>query len=410
MNKLLARHSLIAGSGAIFIICLLAFFVVGCKNDTTPSLFDPNVQGRPSPTISGVTPPNSGLAGVTVLTITGTNFSSVKEEDLVYFDGAPGEVQEASANQLKVKPPIVVKDSIKIKVAVLGAELYSNAVLYRLDAASAEFGGFTSFDEPWAVTCDATGNLYVSLITRGAGVGVKKLTAAGVVSDYSPVFSSQINRWTGMKFGPGGYLYAVTTRNIIFRMNPGGGSASIWLMGGGLGTLYDLDFDAQGNIWTGGSGTAIYEVKQDKTVKSFPFTGDIRSIRVYSGALYVAAKIDTTWKIMRFPIAGDNLGTGEEYFNFTSSSFGSGGSGAYAITLNTDGDMYVGTDALAALVVVHPNKTAESLYPGVISPQAMFLAWGDGPNLYATRRGISVPNAVLKINTLKTGAPYYGRQ
>ena len=92
----------------------------------------------------------------------------------------------------------------------------------------------------------------------------------------------------------------------------------IWVTGSSIGNIYDLDFDASGNLWAGGNNPAIYRIKQDKSVKQFPFTCNARSIRVYDGYLYVGGKVDTTEGVWRAQIINsDSLGAFEKYFDFS---------------------------------------------------------------------------------------------
>jgi hypothetical protein len=390
---------------------VLAGLLAGCKEDAPPSLWDPGHVSGPPPTVTGVDPPTNALAGVTMLTINGTNFSPALTGNLVFFDLTAVPVVQASSTQLRVKAPNLPKDSIQVKVAALGSDLFSPGFLYRLFlAADAGIGNLAASEEPFAVECDAAGNLYVSIVASNLGIGVKKITPAGVRSDYSPAFNpTTVASWRGMKFGPAGAIFAVAGRNIIFQIPPGGGASTVWLSGSGLGTLSDLDLDANGNIWAGGAATSLFRVKQDKTVKAFPFVATVRSVRVYSGYLYVGGKKDSLEKIWRFPIdAADSLGAVEEYFNL-STIYGPNSFGPYALTFDTDGNMYVGTNAPAGMLLVRPNKSYEDMYTGILEGQTVCLSWGDGVNLYQSRSGTTSKKTVVKINAQKTGAPYYGR-
>ncbi len=394
---------------AVFALAIL--LLSGCKNEITPSLYDPNYKGSPTPVISSINP-TSGLAGVTVFTITGSNFSAVKEENIVLFESITAQILTASTTQLTVKAPDLSKDSVRVKVTVLGAQQFSNTVLCKLEPAVAEFANIAAIGEPWGIACDKDGNVYVSLMSGGIGVGVKKFTPTGVLSDYSPVLTG-VPRWVTLKIGPGGYLYASRQLAALYRIPPGGGPATLWLTpASGVGQIYDFDFDAQGNLWGGGNGVAIYRVKldPDKSVKAFPFSGNVRSVRVYAGYVYVAANVAGADKIWRFRIiSSDSLGGAETYFDF-SAQYGVSGAGAYAITFSSDGDLYVGTDGPDGVIVVHADKSWEPLYPGLLKPQALLFAWGKGSELYITRSGTVASHTVIRVNTQKTSAPYYGRQ
>ncbi|MDQ7053702.1 MAG: hypothetical protein Q9P14_12720 [candidate division KSB1 bacterium] len=73
--------------------------------------------------------------------------------------------------------------------------------------------------------------------------------------------------------------------------------------------------------------------------------------------------------------------------------------------------MYVGTNAPEAIFVVHPDGSFEPLYPGVIEPETYAMVWGNGQYLYVNRRNVdATKKKIIRINMLKNGAPYFGRQ
>jgi hypothetical protein len=399
-----------------FLLCCAVVVLLqpGCKTDPPPGLYDPSYVSGPQPKVTSIDPAANALAGVTALTINGSNFSATPGNNLVFFDNVRVSLTSATTTQLKFKAPILPKDSIKVKVAVQGSDLFSEVFLYNLGlAADEKFGNFASGEEPVGMDCDASGNLYVSMLANGLGIGVKKFTTAGLRSDYSPAFSGAVASWRGMKVGSGGAIFAVAARAIVFRIPPGGGAAGVWTSGSGLGNLYDLDFDANGNLWTGGpstaSGAGIFRIRPDKAVRAFQFAGTVRSVRVFNGYLYVGGKRDSLEKVWRYPfVATDSLGAEEEYFN-VSTRYGANTFGVYAITFSNDGDLYVGTDAPDGILLVHPDKSSEPYYPGIITPHTVAMAWGSGSRLYQSRGGLSTTKTVVDINALKTGAPYYGR-
>lgn len=397
---------------ALCACAIVAGMLVGCKEDPPPSLYDATAASGPQPKIAAIAPAGGGLAGVTSLTITGENFNTVPANNLVFFDDVVAPVLQATATQLQLKAPILIKDSIKVKIAVLRSDLYSTPYLYNLTAATDEkFGGISASDEVVSIEADTAGNIFASMLVSGVGSGVWKFSPEGVqgAAAYSPAFSSGVASWRGMKFGAGGAIFCVAGRAIIFRIPPGGGASAVWTSGSGLTNLNDLDFDQNGNMWAGGGpATSIFRIKQDKTVQAFPFVGTVRSVRVYNGYLYVGGKRDSLEKVWRFQISGDNLGTEEEYFN-VSSVYGANSSGVYGLSFDTDGDMYVGTDAAAGILLVHPNKASEPYYPGLLKPSTTYLTWGKGAFLFQARGGTVNTKTMVKINTLKTSAPYFGR-
>ncbi len=404
----------------VLILAFLALASAGCNEEPPPSAFDPDyISPRPQPVITLISPP-AALANVTQLTITGDHFDPNPDNNLVFFDNVHVPVQSATATELHLKAPDLPKDSISVKIGVYKAYLYSEPYLFRLGLAALEIGNLQPTEFPVAVEADTGGNTYLSV----AGVpvstsGVFKITPSGSRSLYSPLFSPTVATWRGMKFGWGGVLYCVAARNIIFQIPPGGGAPSIWLSGNatnGLTDLYDLDFDPKGNIWAAGPTTGVsqanhvFRITQDKSVLSFPFSGLIRTIRVFDGYLYVGGARDGLQKVWRLPIvSADSLGAEEEYVNF--SSIVSRGT-VTAITFDTDGDMYVGTDIAEGIVVIHPDRSHEPLYPGVVYPATAALTWGSGTDLFQSRTSnvANTPSALVKINSLKAGAPYFGRR
>ena len=391
-------------------VVAIAGLWMGCKEDPPASLYDPSYVSGAQPKVTGILPATGALAGVTTLTISGQNFSAVAGDNLVFFDKTVAPVLTATTTTLTVKAPNLPKDSIQVKIAVSKADLFSETVLYKLNlAVNDKFANFPSGEEGVGVECDASGNLYVSMLASGAGIGIKKFTPAGVRSDYSPVFGATVSNWRAMKFGPGGQMFTVAGRNIIFRVPAGGGTSAVWLSGSGLTPLSDLDFDANGNLWTSGPSGNVFRVKQDKSVQLFPFTGLARALRVFNNAVYVGGKRDSLEKVWRFPITGtDSLGAEEEYFNL-SSVYGANSYGVTALTFSADGDLYVGTDGSAGILIVHPNKTSESFYPGLIKGGTSSLTWGNGVDFFQSRNALPGPAAAVKINAQKAGAQYFGR-
>jgi hypothetical protein len=133
--------------------------------------------------------------------------------------------------------------------------------------------------------------------------------------------------------------------------------------------------------------------------------GNVRSVRVFGGFLYFAARTEAGEKIWRAGISPTGLGTPEVYFDFGS---------AYpavtplAITFSSDGFLYIGTNSPDGVVVVTPAKSASApfgAYHASFGTGVNYFAWGGGDNLYA-----STSNGILLRFWVrgKTGAPYFG--
>ncbi len=400
----------------------IIFLINGCENNYPDSLWDPNYMSKPDPQISNVQPEQNAFAGIDEIRIIGQNFSTVIEENLVYFDGVPADIISASETELVVKAPNVISDSILVQVSVQGAVLFGEYFPYPLQSAIFAVDKFDKNDDAYAIEYNpADSSLYLSLLidNKGDGNKIVRVSPDNERHDYSKTL---LDKASAMRFGPDGSLFYVNLLNVLCRVPPGGeesrNPAQIFSIL--PGAVFDLDFDSNDNIFCGGSGKAIYRVKSDDGANVTKATYDsitIRAVRVYDGYLYVAGKFSgnnpaipaqAIWKNEITSADGD-LGPNEVYYNWETGSYPN--SDITTITFSSDGDAYIGTNGAEVIDILHPDGSTEPLYPGVLSPQTYYLTWSDGIFLYANRRG-TVPEdkAILKINVLKEGAPYYGRQ
>jgi len=372
--------------------------VGGCDTGPAPSLYDPDAESAPAPVIDSIEPSGSALAGVDILTFTGQNFSANPSDNLVYFDDTRGEVLEASPTQLRVRPPNLPRPELQVRVAVLEAEDFSNSVSYRLDPAAERFSDIKGFEEPFAITSDAEGNIYVSLFSGGSSVGIKKIAPDGTRSD----FVETTFKWDALAFGPDGLLYAARGVRAIFRLPEGGSQETIIISDSNADRLTALAFDAQGNLWVGGNAVSLFRLAPDGSVAAFPFQANVRDLAVFDGFLYAVGSQDGTSKVWRFPLNSDGtLGAAEEYFDVTAAL----GADALALAVATNGDVFVGTNADDPVIVIAPDRTAEVLYPDIMEPAAISFAWGAGTSLYMTQGVTSATTPdLIRIETRRQGA------
>ncbi len=400
MNKMVYRIN-----NLLVLILFIALFS-NCGEDSTPSLFDPDAPQGATPQIAEVIPAGSTLSGIGQVTIKGQNFSSVPTENFVFFNDIRAEILSTSSTELTVKTPILVGE-VDLKIAVHKAELFSNIVKYTLLETVGEPVSFTETQAPWAITCDASENIYLSLVDGNAGQGVKKVTLDGEMSDYAPKGGETY--WAALKFGPNGILFGVRGVRAIFQIVAEGSAPATWAV---IPTttvkLADIDFDSELNMWAVGNNQEIFRIKPDKDIKGFPFVGDVRSVRIFNNYVYLAGERESSEKIWRLPIiSADELGPEEVYFDFSSAY---PGYLTKAITFDKNGDLYIGTDAPESIVLVHSDGSHEGLYPGLFHSSTISFAWGTGTYLYATREGsVDFPQTILKIQMLKESAPYFGR-
>jgi len=409
------------------LILLITLFITSCNEDPTASLEGYPSANLPTPVLASVNPSAQALAGVTVITITGSNFSTEAKNNLVYFNGVPGTTLNATPTQLTVKVPDVVSDSVIVKIAVIGAQDFSNVYQYKMLPAWEEYYQFDKIAEKnYGIILDNSNNLYVSFFSDAATLvgGIWKITPPPFDStsktQYIPKGNTQ--KFDNLRYGPGGQLYGARSARGIWKLVEGVGPGSPWVSSAlPTGTLISaIEFDNNQNLWALNDNDKIFKITQDGSVTTYNFTGNLRAVRIFNGDLYVAAfknNVEGVWKI---PItASSDLGSEELYFDI--SGIRALGTKITAMTFAADGDLIIGLDrGPNPLLVVKPNNAYEELYPGVIKANSvvsmywapnstsLFLVRGEEKNT-DTPPKIIVSQITLRVEMEKTGAPYYGQ-
>lgn len=399
---------------SLFTFAVFVFFS-SCKNDEVPSFYSNTPTGA-NPKITAVDPPNTAIAAVTPITITGENFLEDTSSVIVYFGEQVGKVLNASPTQLMVISPNV-SGSLKIKISTVVALQFSNSYDYLLEPAAEDF--YPEADDqnnkPASVIVDKLENVYSS----NFDIGVVQITPDGVSTLYSQKAGESF--LTTMRFGPGGDLYVARGLQGVFIIPNGGGvQNSPWVvLSPNTIKISQIEFDPIGNLWASGKNSSIYRLKPDKSYTSFPFNYNVTALRIFNDNgtiyLYLAAQQNSKTTIMRIPIdANGDPGSAEDYFDF---------SGNYGddflvndLTFAADGQMFLATDLPTPVVYVNTDKSTGVLYQDLLldSP-ALSLAWGNGNFLYYVRAQINdeegamlIPQTIVKLNLQKPGAHYYG--
>lgn len=382
------------------VVTLLLILAVGCDTTPGPTLYDEDRPFREDPVIAGIEPENAALAGIGTVTINGENFSEEPAENLVYFDDERVEVISASPTQLVVASPNLPGSGLSVRMSVVGSENFSNTVPYTLEPAVREVGDIADFEESFAITLDDEFNLYASIYANNASLGILRILPDGT----REVFSSAAVRWDAIEFGPDGQMYGVRNAGAIYRFPQEGGEPQTWANTGNRAVRFTaLTIDENGIIWVGGRGGSIYSADAAGTLTAFPFEGTVRSLVEFDGDLYALALVEGEYTVTRLAINNGTLGEAEPYFNLTEAM----GSSVIGLSLaaTEDGALIVGTNADDPLVLVEPDGTHETFYPGLIDPPAISLAWGEGTTLYLSRTDEpDNPSRILSINTQREGA------
>lgn len=415
--KILAKFSATLLSAAI--VAFLIIPVQGCKKDA-PSLFDPT--SLPGPVVDSLSPPGIALAGIDTITIYGKNFSPNPANDGVFFNSTLVNntgIYSASTTKLTVQAPAISGDTIYVRVFVIGAVDFSPTFRYALKPAIASFSTFASGEGAYGLCVGADGNLYASISNANLATkdeGIFMISSGGTRASTPYVLSTPGNvSWPSLKFGPGGYVYAVKGSRGAYKIAQGGTGSSVWLAIPS-GSLNDLDFDPSYNVWFGGGNiktgsdtTDIVTAQPSGTTTTFHFPGTVRGVRYFNGELYFAASVGSASQVWRASVAADVLGTPELYFDVASAYTGVSPV-IYGLTFSADGDMYLGVDAPDYLIIVHPGGAVSKPYQlyvssGVLASPCKSFAWA-GSTLYVS----TVSGTLLAIATGKQGAPYYGIQ
>jgi len=386
-----------------------------CTNDYPESVFNPDESFKPNPTITQMQP-DSAFAGIDEVIISGTNFSTVQDENLVYFNGTKVTILSSDANTLIVRAPNFSLDSVRVQVNVSGALNFAEFPKYKLIPAIIDYSDFDNYDEVYGLAMDNNENLFVSL--NSSPTSVVKVGTDQIRQDYTTTFKKS----SQMKYGPDGSLFYVYALKYLFRLNSDGTEDVPFAIL--PGKAYDLDFDQNQNLFCGGGDGGVYRVKMDKSSETkYQYTDVyIHALRVFNNYLYVGGTYSGTtdnikegvWRHEITSADGD-LGEKELVFDFDKSFVGYS---VLSLAFDVDGIMYIGSDAPEGIIVVNIDGTFHPLYEGVMEGEAYAMTWGNSNYLYvnrhhevnaSTEKEDEAKIRILRIDMRKTSAPYYGR-
>jgi len=391
----------------LIIFVLVALFIgFSCDTEEPDGIFDPNVEVDPDPVITSISPADSAWSVVQEITISGQNFKNNSIDNYVYFDGKLASIISSSQSELVVKSPNIVGDSILIQIAVSNAyEFAYYDKNYKLKSITEEYGQLDEYDNMKAIACDKDENVYVT-----ADNNVFIVEPDSSKKDFGTLMSIAA---TAMKVGPLSNLY-YCQGIAMFRMLSDGTSDAGWYIIF-PDNITDFDFDSDTNIYAGSDKGKIYSVDIANKTNSVLATLDsvnISSVRVFNSYLYVSGYYygsnsqHITNGVWRYQIVSGTLTNQEEYLNWDEYD----DSKINSITFDIDGYMYLSSTG-GDCITIYENGTLKPFYQGVIYPNTKKICWGNGKYLYAIRMASdNTSQRLIKINMLKNGAPYYGRQ
>ena len=397
---------------SLFRISPLALLLVlaACDTGEGTSLYDPNRATSSDPTIAAIAPNGLVLAGIDEVTITGSNFSATPDENLVFFGSAQAQVLSASPTELRVKAPNTPRENLPVRVAVRNAPNYSNTVPYSLTAAVTPFGDLSQSETAFGIAAGADGTLYVAIDSDGTRE-IATFAPDGT-RGATPYFSTRFD-FTTLALDPDGTLFATRGVFAAFRLPEGGTQETFGVISEGRPSLSALDIDTSGNLYVGGNngdGTrSIYRIAPDESITAYPLDGNVRALAWFDGALFAATTVAGVSQVLRLPAdASGDLGTPTVYADAAAL----GGAVATALAFAASGDLYVGTsEQVDPVIVVRPDGTAATLYPGVLTGPVARLAYGPDSALYMrtdvilnAENAVIQPSRLVRIETRQNGA------
>jgi len=385
---------------AIFLLLLL--LINGCKMDVAEPIWEKPFTNPPTPIITSIVPAQA-VAGVSIITINGENFSDATGINTVYFDNTVTEVISSTPTSIVVRRPNVATDSAVIKIVssqALSAVKYSP---YKVEQVVKRYGDFNENTTLNVVVTDNLENLYVI-----EGLNVHKINPNG---DKNVIATANRTAYDA-KVGPDGNLYLTGSNRAIDKVDVTTGEVSRWVqMPSGKNVRYG-DFDDNGNFYTGGNKTDLLVVESNLTIK--PAAGfysgfDILAVRAFNNFIYVAAKKSDyadTAKIYRHQIdATGNLGTQELVFDMRiTEDFSS--REIKGLTFSTAGIMFLATSAVNPIITFNlVDGTIDFLYKEILRPYCKSFCWGAGNFIYMVNGDATAGEewTVYQVNTGTTG-------
>ena len=396
------------------ILMSFCLFFFSCEEPDTPdSIWDENDQGGTTPIVNSVEPSQGAFAGIDTIMISGQHFSTNVSENLVYFNGLLGNVVNSTSSLISVVPPNLVSDSVQISVAVQGAFVFGKYEnLYSLNAAVVEYGPFDQFTDIYSLDLDRQENLIVSMnATPDAQFWI-------VDTDQdSAVWSSSLAKASGMKIGPTGSIYFVNYQRFLYRDEQGTAKENTEIFKRLNGNATDLDFDENGNLFLGGTGSTIDIVDiynegglTDGVLEAKNLdTLDIISLKVYNNFLYVlTTTVASDQAIYKMPILDNTGALGDLELVFDWSNYTNKEALALCFAFSEIGDILIGSDWASQPLTIIQNGSASGFYSTILTAPIVYMAWGNENYLYVINK-TDETNRVQKIDTRMAGAEYFGR-
>lgn len=403
------RCVIIASLMAVAILAIMP----GCKFDVTSSQWDQRSQQGVNDSITQIDPALEAKAGVNTITITGKNFASLPDSNIVYVSKIDGDkstviadILSSSSSYITIYRPNVVSDSCRFVIVSPKAYVVAQSGLYKIVPVLTKYGAFMDNRPLGVVAGDKDENLYVVYSIDST---IFKITPNG---QKAALKTKARHQAYGGKIGLDGKLYLMeNNKSVLDVVDVQADSSTILKVGANVKCG---DFDSQGNLFIAGSGSDLVTVAPDGTHKfSGSFASDaILDVRVYGDYVYLidTTKITTSIQRCKIDYVNHTVGSPELVIDWATT-------GQYAsrkltgITFSSDGKMYVATNSPDPILMVDLNtKNVSTLYKDILPSLCKQFFWGNGTYLYMITGNTSNPAVdwtVYRVDTGLNGAPSY---
>lgn len=405
----------------LFSVSFIFFLSNGCKDYKEPDIiYNPNtVDNTKNPVINSVTPSGTAIAGVREITILGDNFTTGDTTWVFVGANSSAIIKSITKTQIDLYRPTNFGNSLDIKVVVPSVDVVGKLSNYNIESPIDSLLIFrvgSGIPDFFAMDIDKNGTYWVCSPRE-----IDTVTADGLLfgtfKDKNNGLTTAFNSFTDMKFGRGGYLYTLVGRPDIYRISTKNSSIRPQIYATLPGNTSKLDFDANGNLYTGGN-TGLYVVTPNTdstgTNPTLPagYTGvTFIEIRVFNNYVYVA----DSKNLWRSSIDGNGgVGSQEQLVNLNNLS----GLESYAISsfnLDSDGIVYLclTNHPQYSLFVLESDGSVTPFYVDNIIPiNVKQILWGyNSRYLYLNRsKMVSSGMRIYRVGMKKAGATNYGRE
>jgi hypothetical protein len=418
----------------LFISCsiLMPVFFNACEKFEEPgTIYEPSTKSTTNdPAITGISPANVAVAGVSgrVIKIYGKNLGVKNGTDTnwVYIGGQRAIIKEIVPNtSITVARPVLSpgKYGTKIVLSVTDPNSIdtSSRVDYMIESPGALLGDYSSIVQTMmAVDIDNDENIYFV-----AGRQVWRNDISGVTLTQTLGTSNLVGDFRGTtdaRFGPGSpgkVLYIAVGKNYFYSIRVDTISTSIKSVKSSTlpAVVTKLEFDADGNMYAGGS-EGIFKINTtDGSVSAnLGYQGIvIKQIRIFDNNIYVA---DST-HIWKSQLGGSTLDKGNPVVDLTSiPSLNSCRISSFV--LDEGGNLYLclRNHPKYSVFVREENGSITPFYDdeNILPNTVEQLVWANSGNLYlisnslpGATAGTWSPSRVFLMKMDRKGAPYLGR-